>query len=246
MTKKQAPSKQSRKKAANNTGQLALPSDMTADEFWKVTGELVQMGLIVIDDGNGDGDGVFVPMPEQIATEPLDRVSADTRDADLNHLLSSRSMPPGLLKQLNAFSYARWAYIQATTFPKMAKSFGVPSHELAALVEKHGINKAGSEAVLFAMLRGIDLAITYFAEYLTGSKEATQFLRARRQAGQKGRTTQQQRKSQRAAKVQEMLGKGSDIEDIAKELGCSIATVYRLANTTIEAGTTKPQARRRK
>ena len=76
---------------------------------------------------------------------------------------------------------------------------------------------------------GFVLAVVRYQRELRTNKEAMAIVAARAAGADKGRTAQAIRKQERLSRVQAMLNQGMDVPEIAKELGCSVATVYRLS-----------------
>ncbi len=92
--------------------------------------------------------------------------------------------------------------------------------------------------------RGFYLALARYRDDLRGNSEAMMFLKRRATGAAKGRATQKQTKATRAARAQSMLNDGIDVAAIARELGCSIQTVYRyLKPAAAKATPAKPRKR---
>jgi DNA invertase Pin-like site-specific DNA recombinase len=75
---------------------------------------------------------------------------------------------------------------------------------------------------------GFVLAVVRYQRELKANDEAMAIVAARYAGADKGRIAQANRKQDRQARVQALLNQGMDVPEIAKELGCSVATVYRL------------------
>jgi DNA-binding CsgD family transcriptional regulator len=95
----------------------------------------------------------------------------------------------------------------------------------SAAVKKENAFVTGLVAV--AVEEGFRLAIERYANELRSVPELAKWVRSRDAGGDKGRDTQKQTKATRAARAQSMLSDGIDVAAIARELGCSIQTVYR-------------------
>ena len=84
------------------------------------------------------------------------------------------------------------------------------------------------EAVLSASYeRGFYLAVLRYRDDLRGNTEAMKFLQRRAAGGKKGRANQARAKADRVARIRAMMDQGVDPRDIARDVGCSISTVYR-------------------
>jgi DNA-binding CsgD family transcriptional regulator len=79
----------------------------------------------------------------------------------------------------------------------------------------------------YCIEQGFALSLYRYANELRHIPEVARWTETRRQAGDKGRATQEQTKATRAARAQSMLNDGIDVAAIARELKCSIQTVYR-------------------
>jgi len=90
---------------------------------------------------------------------------------------------------------------------------------------------------------GFVLALARYGRELKSNAEAMQIIGARVIGGDKGRMTQANRKQKRRSRVQAMLGQGMDVPAIARELKCSIATVYRALNQPTKNPSRRSQKR---
>lgn len=88
---------------------------------------------------------------------------------------------------------------------------------------------------------GFALALVRYARELRANKEAMAILNARVTGGSKGRQSQSRAKADRADRIRLMLNQGIEPRDIARDVGCSISTVYRALTPT----TSKPAKRSR-
>lgn len=92
-----------------------------------------------------------------------------------------------------------------------------------------------------AVKAGFLLAVARYGRELKSNREAMAIIEGRRQGSVKGRDTQKQTKANRAARAQAMLNAGIDVAAIARELKCSISTVYRyLKPAAARPAATKP------
>jgi DNA invertase Pin-like site-specific DNA recombinase len=91
---------------------------------------------------------------------------------------------------------------------------------------------------------GFVLAVVRYRRELKANKEAMAIIAARSAGGHKGRITQTKRTQDRRTQVQSMLNDGIDVPEIAKALGCSASTVYRLSQPAPQAKASKEVRRR--
>ena len=76
---------------------------------------------------------------------------------------------------------------------------------------------------------GFVIALARYSRELKSNAEAMQIISTRAAGAHRGRNTQTTRSQDRRSRVRAMLDQGIEVPEIAKALGCSASTVYRLS-----------------
>jgi hypothetical protein len=115
--------------------------------------------------------------------------------------------------------------------------------------ESHSVTQE-NEFIRDLVMAGIDegfrLAIERYAVQLKHVPELAAWRKKRKRGGDIGRENQIRAKEDNARKAQTMLAQGADIADIAREIGRSVPTVYRLLKVGADGKPAKRQRPRRR
>jgi hypothetical protein len=146
--------------------------------------------------------------------------------------LGRHDFPPKVAAAIRSF--AQDAYLFGVTELKSMHSLDYEQRlEFAAMLQ-------------YVAHMGFAMAVYRYAMELKDVPELVRWHRKRRDGADKGRTAQADRKQERQSRVQAMLNQGMDVPEIAKELGCSVATVYRLSRPAKATPTKSAKKRRRR
>jgi DNA-binding CsgD family transcriptional regulator len=150
--------------------------------------------------------------------------------------LEESSFPKGSADELSSSTLAAASRLEAESFPQPVREFLAEVGSYYELCIADGIGNYDlsddDREWLMSVARGaveagFALALHRYSQHLGLVPELNRW-RANRSAGAaKGRAAQEQTKATRAARAQSMLNDGIDVAAIARELGCSIQTVYR-------------------
>jgi len=114
------------------------------------------------------------------------------------------------------------------SFANDAYRFAVQDREpLRSLDREQRLEFAGMLA--YAAHIGFAMAVYRYAKDLKHVPELASWHHKRNDGGDRGRKTQSSRSQDRRSRVRAMLDQGIEVPEIAKALGCSASTVYRLS-----------------
>lgn len=176
--------------------------------------------------------------------EPRDR-PADEVDTDVLRTTTGVAveLPREVMKALRSGAAAITRPCRADTAWDGFKAYTLRQRQWSHVRDE---NEFIAGLVMQGVERGFRLAVERYAQRLRNVPELAEWRQKQRDGGDKGRASQSAARQRRAAEAQSMLDAGHDVTTIAKQLGCSISTVYRVLNITPNSRATRTRPRRKR
>ena len=200
---------------------------------WESLGEtidaLASMGLVRIVEDNDSGETLVVPVPERLIA--ASEVDAESQSEEDRLLIEHMTLPPRIEKLLGSEAFAILEAFKRFGLPQLIEPLARRRVGKRPDRIEAGVIAVVSEFLEGAVLAGFSFALRRYQAQLKAVPELREWHEKRDAAGAKGRATQTNTATSRAARAQSMLNSGMEVAAIAKELRCSVPTVYRYLNT---------------